>query len=162
MPGFQVEMDELLALDPKRLKTLEAVATNSTENTHLVFGTPTVSDLDAKTFLSKLNRIQPTFTYPFFGQEELWKGVRHGTLTICFDPKSFYAFVSFEVDEDAEEQREELLTKITDSMPENGWTDDWSKFIEMCSGFEDQLCAYGEVQDEFQMELGKYSIISVF
>lgn len=162
MPGaIEPEMDELLALDPKRLKTLEVVSTSSTENTHLVFGSPTEADVDAEEFLSKLPKHQPTFTYPFFGQDELWKGVRKGSLTICFDPKSFYAYVAFKVDEDAEDQHEELLCKITSLMPEDGWTNDWKQFVSMCAEFKQQLSSIGTIEDQFTMEHGEYSIISV-
>jgi hypothetical protein len=58
-----------------------------------------------------------TFTYPFFGQEEELKGVEEASLKICFDPLSFYAFIDFELDENAQLLKEPLQKKLTDMMP---------------------------------------------
>ncbi len=118
MPVEAKEMDNLVNISAKRLKTLDFVQVNATESTSLYFGTPTKDDSGPEQFLSSLTSYQPTFTYPFFGQEEVFKGTAKASLKICFDPISFYAFISFEVDEDAESLKEELLANLTDFLPE--------------------------------------------
>lgn len=155
-----LEMDELIGLDSKRIKSLDAVSVNSTENTRLFFARPSVNDTDCASFLSRQTGYQPTFTYPFFGQEELWKGCSKASLTICFDPQTFFAHVSFTVDEDGEEFRSSILEKLTEKLAKDGWTEDWSKFVEICSTDSSRPLDYGK-SDLDKSESNGYSIISV-
>jgi len=143
---------------------MEAVSVNCTENTRLYFACPTAEDTDADDFLDSLEgqEQEPTFTYPFFGQEELWKGVAEGSLDICFDPRSCYAYVSFEVDEDAEELKDELLAKLTEKMPADGWTSDWAQFVKNCQEYSGVMEEFGTVEATFIGEEGQINtIISV-
>lgn len=156
MPG-RIEND---MLNPKRLKGLEVVSVNSTENTYLYFAAPTLEDLEREDeFFDSHESFQPTFTYPFYGQEELWKGVTEGSLTICFDPKTFYAYVSFEVDEDADELKVEILKQLTDKMDPNGWTSNWKIFIEHCNS--SSAPEFGILSGQFTLENKSFSIFCV-
>lgn len=110
-------MEDLIKLDAKRLKTMEVCTVNATEHTKLYFAAPSLQDTDCRAFLASQTGYQPTFTYPFFGQEELFKGVLRASLQICFHPATFFAFVSLEVDEDSVEMKEEILDQLTEHLP---------------------------------------------
>lgn len=110
-------MDDLIKIDAKRLKTMEICTVNSTESTTLFFAAPCAEDTDPYTFLEGQTGFQPTFTYPFFGQEELFKGVSEASLQICFHPVTFFAYISLQVDEDSEDMKGEIMSQLTVHLP---------------------------------------------
>jgi len=113
----QEVMEDLITFDAKRLKTMEVCTVNATEHTKLYFAAPSLQETDWRAFLASQTGYQPTFTYPFFGQEELFKGVLKARLQICFHPATFFAFISLEVDEESTEMKDEILGQLTEHMP---------------------------------------------
>lgn len=155
MPSAAMDMEALtlnLAGAVKKLKTVECSSTDATE---LYFARPGKDDRDVDAFLAAQPCFQPTFTYPFFGQEELFKGVEEASLRICYDPSTFFAYISFEVDEDADDLRDQLLAKLTALLPKDSWTEDWDQFIQMT---HEPLGDLGTLKSSFELNGTAFSI----